>query len=308
MATQTRIREQPLNVVLAPASAAEASYRSTVLAPGFQPAPGLDLHYLGGKTIAQLTFTIVYLGAWAGGDRTNLDHALAAAMGDAHLNNVLAQYFPGTTIGSTFAGSRLGPGTTPGRVYRDTVETTVANLAQSGDLGGLDLASTVVCLALPRGVVLVDGTSTGGPAARIDDDAVDSEHGLGGYHGSIHPSPGETVYYAVAVYCEGSNGIVVFPDPWENVCAVFYHELCETRTDPDVEDAIRAGDTPAGEHLLGWYSPNGGEIGDIPLRESRDLSQVMKEVPLADGSGTVPIQLMWSNAVGGPEGPISRPH
>jgi hypothetical protein len=27
---------------------------------------------------------------------------------------------------------------------------------------------------------------------------------------------------------------------------------------------------------------------------------VFKEVPLADGSGTVPIQLMWSNDAGGP--------
>jgi len=39
-----------------------------------------------------------------------------------------------------------------------------------------------------------------------------------------------------------------------------------------------------------------------------DLAAVMREVRLADGSGTVPIQLMWSNAVGGPEGPIGREH
>ena len=38
------------------------------------------------------------------------------------------------------------------------------------------------------------------------------------------------------------------------------------------------------------------------------LDLVMQEVQLADGSGTVPIQLMWSNAVGGPEGPIPKPH
>jgi hypothetical protein len=38
------------------------------------------------------------------------------------------------------------------------------------------------------------------------------------------------------------------------------------------------------------------------------IDLVMREVPLADGSGTVPVQLMWSNAVSGPEGPISRPH
>jgi hypothetical protein len=119
----------------------------------------------------------------------------------------------------------------------------------------------------------------------------------------------ETVYYAVSVYSEGTNGIVAFPHPWQNVCATLYHELCEARTDPDVEDAIRAGATPAGERLLGWYSSRGGEIGDIPMAETGgDLSLVMKEVPLADGSGTVPIQLMWSNAVGGPEGPIAQPH
>ena len=50
--------------------------------------------------------------------------------------------------------------------------------------------------------------------------------------------------------------------------------------------------------------------GDKVNRETmrRTLKKVMKEVPLADGSGTVPIQLMWSNAVSGPEGPIAAPH
>jgi hypothetical protein len=33
----------------------------------------------------------------------------------------------------------------------------------------------------------------------------------------------------------------------------------------------------------------------------------MKEVPLGAG-GTAPIQLMWSNAVSGPEGPVAKPH
>jgi hypothetical protein len=85
--------------------------------------------------------------------------------------------------------------------------------------------------------------------------------------------------------------------------------LQEIRTDPDVEDAIRAGATPAAERLLGWYSPRGGEIADIPVTLSGGvITRVMQEVPLADGSGTVPVQLMWSNAVDGPEGPISEPH
>jgi hypothetical protein len=178
---------------------------------------------------------------------------------------------------------------------------------------------------LPRGVVLVDGNSTGqarveaegdedagNVALRERDEAVDSKHGLGGYHGSIHAKHGaatDTVYYAVGVYSEGGNGIVAFDAPWKNVCATFYHELCEARTDPDVEDAIRAGNDPKANDFLGWYSSQGGEIGDIPLEEAGpNLGAVMKEVPLAAGGGTVPIQLMWSNAVSGPEGPIANPH
>jgi len=288
MATQTPIRltERPLDVVLRPESEAEASYRSAVLAPGFVTEPGLDLRYLGGRTLPDLTFTTVYLGRFDAGEQEKIDHAIAAAMTDAHLNNVLAQYFPGQKVTATFAGSQLHGGPTPARVYRDTVESIV---------GGLDVTG-VACLLLPRGAVLVDGPSNGG-------DNVDSRHGLGGYHGSVNGT-----YYAVAVYSEGANGIVAFDEPWKNICATLYHELQETRTDPDVEDAIRAGATPAGEHLLGWYSPRGGEIGDVPLAVTNDPSEVLREVPLADGSGSVPIQLLWSNAVGGPEGPITRPH
>jgi hypothetical protein len=309
LATQTRplLVERPLDVVLRPNSPAEAAYRSAVLAPGFEPEPGLDLRYLGGKTIAALTFTNVYVGAWRAADRTKLDGALAAAMADRHLNNVLAQYFPDAKVTSTFAGSRTHPGPVSTRVYRDVIEATVEELDRGGALEGLDLATSAVCLLLPEGAVLVDGDS-GDPGPQVD-----SLHGLGGYHGSVHverdTGKTDTVYYAVSVYSEGDNGIVAFEEPWQNVCATLYHELNEIRTDPDVEDAIRAGATPAGEHLLGWYSARGGEIGDIPMAEAHgDIKLVMKEVPLADGSGRVPIQLMWSNAVHGPEGPISRPH
>jgi hypothetical protein len=305
--TLLRVAERPLDVVLRPDSPAEAAYRSAVLAPGFRAEHGLDLQYLGGKTIPALTFTNVYLGAWDAAEQQALDHALAAAMADPHLNNVLAQYFPSGTVRSTFAGSRNHAGPVPPRVYRDELEAIVSELDGDGSLAGLDLGASAVCLLLPEGAVLVDGN------ARDHGEPVDSTHGLGGYHGSVHVQRGErrreAVYYAVAVYSKGANGIVAFTDPWQNVCATLYHELCEIRTDPDVAEAIRAGSTPAGERLLGWYSPLGGEIGDIPMAEAHGMAGlVMKEVPLADGSGTVPIQLMWSNAVAGPEGPISRPH
>jgi hypothetical protein len=286
--------EQPLNVVVAPQSPAEAALRSGALAPGLVGDASLNLRFLGGRTIAELTFANVYVGPWQPDARTLLDHALAAAMADAGLNNVLAQYFPGQVVGATFAGSRSVDEhhTT---FDQPAIEALVTRLDADGALAGHDPWSTALCLLLPPGAILKHGDVT-------------SEHGLGGYHGSVHVRPGEPVYYAVTVYSEGTNGIVAFDEPWKNVCATLYHELQEIRTDPDVEDAIRAGSSPESERLLGWYSTRGGEIGDVPMAVVQgDIGLVMQEIPLADGSGTVPVQLMWSNAVGGPEGPISRP-
>jgi hypothetical protein len=320
------------SVVVHPQTRAGEHYRAgretAARAGGFPAEPGANLHYFGGKTIEQLTFTHVYLGgkaAWSPGDIASIDAALPAAMADPHLENVIAQYYGDERPTSTFKPSRVLEDPLPSRVFRNTVETLVASLDRANGLSGFDLASTVFCFMLPPGVVLVDGDSGGhadhdshddapkhNPALAERDEAADSKHGLGGYHGSVHAKHGsgkDTVYYAVGVYSEGSNGIPAFDEPWKNVCATFYHELNEARTDPDVEDAIRAGDTPAANKFIGWYSPKGGEIGDIPMEEAgADLGAVMREVPLASGKGTVPIQLMWSNAVGGPEGPVATKH
>ena len=79
--------------------------------------------------------------------------------------------------------------------------------------------------------------------------------------------------------------------------------------DPDVEDAIRAGNSPRALRFLGWTSQEGEECGDFPITEAEpDLSLVMKEVSLTDGEGRVPVQFQYSNAVQGPEGPIPQPH
>jgi hypothetical protein len=287
------------SVAVRPATEAAELYSAARVA-GFPANPSLNLRRYPGKTIERLTFTHVYLGgaaAWRPDDVRQIDWALPAAMRDSHLNNVLAQYFPGAKPTAAFVPSRIVEDPIANRVYRDTIEGIVKTL----DVSHFDLASTVFCLLLPPGVVLVDGTSTG-------NNGVDSEHGLGGYHGSIHVKR-DTIYYAVAVYSKGTNGIAVFPEGWKNTCAVFYHELCEARTDPDVEDAIRAGSSPHAHDFLGWYSPRGGEIGDIPLEEAgANLSSILKEVKLARGGKSVPVQLMWSNAVAGPEGPIAHKH
>jgi hypothetical protein len=172
-------------------------------------------------------------------------------------------------------------------------------MAKAGTFASRDLATTVFNFMLPKNVTLSSGPDS-------------SENGLGGFHGEVD-TPQGTVLYAVGVYStpragKSDNGIVAFDQPWKNVVATFYHELCEARTDADVNG------TP------GWISdpiPEFGgssqEIGDIPMDEAgRNLNLVMQEVPLtnplADGTTTVPIQLMYSNFMHGPEGPIDAPH
>jgi hypothetical protein len=328
MATLTATGSRYTRVAVHPHSHAGELQRAA-RAKAFPAHKGLNLRRYPGKVIEHLTFTNVYLGgkqAWSKDDREKIDWALSAAMRDRRLNNVLAQYYKGRVPTSVFEKSRVLEGPLPHRVYRGTIEGFVAKLESENALAGFPLASTVFNFMLPKGVLLSEAQK---PARRqhVEDDdddddrkprfnpalgehdAVDSLHGLGGYHGSIHPKHGSkrvTVYYAVGVYSEGDNGIAMFKQPWKSVCATFYHELCEARTDPDIEDAIKAGDTPRGDDFLGWYSPKGGEIGDIPMDEAGErLGRVIKEVVLTGSTRRVPIQLMWSNATGRPEGPLA---
>ena len=316
-----------LNVVLAPESAAHRAVEppaprpsektaSSQLAPGFEPLPEWDMTAGEGNTIADLVFVNRYLGkaeAWAEADITNIDRALEAAMGDEALQSVIAQYYPGS-ISSRMLPSALHEVALPATVYKDTVEQLARQLHSEGAIGDSDPASCVIDIMLPRGIELSDEFSPGfrAPAGeeealerrregtiKLDpDDAADSGHGLGGYHGCVHLGGGVEIYYSAGVYSEGHNGIAAFDEPWKNVVATFYHELNEARTDPDVEDVNATGYGS----LLGWYSQEGqGEIGDLPINAcGGDLSLVFKEVDLVDGSGTVPIQLMWSNLADGP--------
>jgi hypothetical protein len=270
----------------------------------------------GGKTISDLVFVNRYVGpagVWAAGDVTSIDGALSKAMSDARLQTVMQQYFPGGSLSSQMLPSAAHVSALQPVVYKDVIESLVSELYTAGAIGRADPGSAVINVLLPPGVVLSTDFTPGfaPPAAHAQtharasagvlkvgpNDAADSRHGLGGYHGSVHTADGKTVYYAAGVYSEGANGIVAFDHPWKNVVATFYHELNEARTDADVEDVNRMGD----QTKLGWYSQAGrGEIGDLPINEATDIHEVFQEVALADGSGTVPIQLMWSNIDSGP--------
>lgn len=280
--------------------------------------PGEDLRYRGGKTIRDLTYINIYVGgpqAWAESDRKNIDWALNAAMIDPHLNHVLMQYFNDQPISANYRGSFLLNGYSPTRVTQSNMRQLVSSLDQMGSFSQLPAGSAAINFILPRGVVLEDPSlgsvqpPSGSPIPSADEG--NSLKGLAGYHGSVKLGA-RTLYYSVAVYSERlpngqTNGVPVFEVPWKDICATLYHQLQEIRTDPDSDDAISSGN----QQYVGWASDRGEEISDLPVKaDSADgqLDQVFREVPLANGSARVPVQLMYSNAVHGPEGPIAQPH
>jgi hypothetical protein len=309
----------------------------------FQSNPQFDLvNKENGRTISDLSFFNFYIGnpeLWSKQDIISIDSSLAAAMSDKNLNNVMMQYFSGE-ITSTFRGSELLPGSYPTWFDQNYIENLLRDLFSQKKLDTFDLNNTVFNFMLPRGAMLSHGPIAGQQESKkmpeqtklepsekheIEEEEreQDSGHGLGGFHGHIESNTVAgpvNICYAVGVYSEKfpdgrENGIAFWSDsPWKNVVATFYHELNEVRTDPDITD----------HEAPGWYSDGayfyvggaklhvGGECGDIPIDEAivfagRDLSTVFQEVPLTDGSGTVPIQLQYSNADHGPGLPRSTP-
>lgn len=309
-----------------------ASAAAGLLPSGIDPSPAENLVDRGGRIIPNLTFTNFFVGgaeSWDASDIGSIDKALAAAMSDRDLNNVMVQYFRGGSITSTFKPSTTLPGPAPQTVSKGDLEAMVRALHGRDTFRGFDLPSTVFNFMLPRGTVLTTDlapTAQAGATARAeattgprksdltDDDEDSSVDGLGGYHGSINVAGAagtERVYYAVGVFSERRddgtvNGIPAFDQPWKSVVATFYHELNEARTDPDVEEAIRNND----DSLIGWNSDRGQECGDFPIEEAgglNDLSLVFQEVALTDGTGTVPVQFQYSNFAQGPQGPSTTP-
>jgi hypothetical protein len=307
----------PMRIQARPGSAAEASYYAKsalpggawpmpkAIAPGIDPSPLDDLMFHGGKVVPQMEFQNVYLGgqaSWQESDIVSIDSAITRAMRNKRLNNVMVQYFPGASVSCDARESLVLAAPKPVRLDEPGVQAQVIALFDAGLIKKTGLASCIFNLVLPSGTVLALDSST-------------SLKGLGGYHGSVHIKRGGktiTLYYSANVYSEirpdgRENGIAVFDKPWKNVVGTLYHEINEFRTDADVNDAIVHNDAD----FLGWNSRRGHEVGDQPIFKAGaagDLRLVFKEVLDTSGKKRLPVQFMYSNAVHGAEGPISKPH
>src|SRR5207302_5584164 len=80
----------------------------SAIAPGVNPSPLHDLIFHGGKTVAQMQYKNYFIGgtaSWDASDITSIDAALAAAMRDRQLNNMLTQYFPGSKMSCDVIGA-----------------------------------------------------------------------------------------------------------------------------------------------------------------------------------------------------------
>ena len=118
-----RAHVRPMRVFVGRRTKAEKGFRSRVsmpepsaIAPGIPSTPEHDLIFHGGNTIANLVFVNSYVGgadAWQSSDMQSIDQALAAAMSDERLNNVMCQYYPTGQITTTFHGSQILEGPPP---------------------------------------------------------------------------------------------------------------------------------------------------------------------------------------------------
>lgn len=291
--------------------------RAESAASGGSTAGNDDLSFRGGRIIKDLTYLNIFVGGptkWNNIDRQWIDYALEAGMTDPQLNHVVMQYFNHQPVSADFRGSFWMSGYQPTTVSQGNLKQVIRLLYQQGSFNGLPLDSSVINFFLPPGTILQDPDVASGISSSLarmvpPEKEANSANGLGGYHGSVRIDTRTTVCFSVVVYSERKtngtvNGIPVFPEPWKSITATAYHQLQEARTDPDVDDAIQSGN----EKYLGWVSDRGQEIADGPVETAPSLSQVFTEVALADGSGTIPVQLLYSNAIHGPEGPLARPY
>ncbi|MGH7155835.1 MAG: hypothetical protein ACREF3_18055 [Acetobacteraceae bacterium] len=273
-------------------------------------ASALSLQDYGGSTIQDLSYKAFYIGAaWNAAtlraQRASLDTALATAMTDPTLNQVFPQYFNAKPVTAKPLQSDqclfLNKVDWQPYFYNDDVVSMIASLYGGNQLPPGDLRTFCLILVLPPGTILYQAPNPATPGESNEKSAggfTDSMDGLASYHSAAVMKDGTRIYYAVTVWSDGENGAAIPGwQPWENVCAGLYHELAETRTNPDLTKL------PPNKNW-GWASVDGDEIGDLSVIWAGDDPAKVFVKDIAGISG-VPVALLWSDKEHGPFDPRS---
>lgn len=248
------------------------------------------LHSLGGYTIQNLTYQIVFLGPLFLGslsnDKTYIENRLLLLTGDSHLNAVFQQYFNGNTVTANARMPSIVCTDPPWdqwrvRVFQEHLRQTARNLVQQFPQSPAEQANFAALFVLPPGTILSDhdhaDNDPNGPNDD-DDDRFDRygnslQSGMAAYHGhfNVDPNSKKRIYYGVSAWSDGQNGVAIPGwDPWQNVCAALYHELAEIRLNPNV-GKFTSNDigwvVPQQVNLTNpaWKVRKGSEIGDLAL-------------------------------------------
>lgn len=237
-------------------------------APAARPAPAAAINTVvahpsahvtdhGGRILTHVDVAPVYLGDYwktAAGtaDRKFNDGALANLVKNKGITGIWKQY--GAGKGTTHKSVALGGGS-PSQLSQKQLDGLIRQQIAEGHFDTSN-HQRVFTFVLPPGCELVSS------------EGQSSQHGLGGFHGSVNVN-GREIYYAALAYPQRGNGIAFAGNARDDLTISESHEITEAVTDPDVELAGRLRDASK----LGWYDDTTrwrggmgkGEIGDIPV-------------------------------------------
>jgi hypothetical protein len=233
----------------------------------------INVTYHGGPLLQHVQVSTLFMGQeWQGSRYLGyLNGFFKALFDDGRYMATLSQYSTDRyQIGNgQFAGTAWYQRPVGNRVTDAQIQATIALGIQAKALPEPTADSLYVVYTAPGAVVYQpDGANSG------DD--------FYGYHGYVTRSPVGAFAYAV----------IPFPDEEKYLTLVASHEMAEAVTDPQVDEG-----TP------GWYDPNNGEIGDIPLLlyYAGRISESDTEDTLVGADGTkYLVEKEWSARDGAP--------
>jgi hypothetical protein len=208
--------------------------------------------FFGGNLLPQVQAQALYLGnefssAPASTETATLDAFLTDLTGGPYLQ-ALQQ-----------AGYNVGPGSAVAGAVDSTALTVGSTISDAFIQARLQADVTSGLLQAPNANTLYVVYVQPDVAVNLGFGQGTTQQGILGYHTAFLGANGAPIRYAVVVSPGGAAGNSVLPEATTDIdqlTAVTSHELAEAVTDPDINSNVNNG-------RLGWFDPQGGEIGDI---------------------------------------------